>query len=282
MRPGGDVVGREASFWQSFWDGQAMLSDETRAVRGDVLHLHPYFQHILDTFTDRLLDFRLDDVVLDAGCGTGIYIRKYAKDVKVFDGFDISPVMVERAQQFLHIAGITNAEVIVGDLREMSRYETNSRTKILCRSVLQYLNDGDTLNVLKEFQRITRDGGTIILHVKNGNSLYGITLKVGRWLRAIFKGRKPFYDAYRPSRWYLSTLEALNIEIVDSCSYCLYPVVFPAVLKRWILYADLLLLKIGIRHRFGVELWVVGKVMKGERGERDEDLHVDLRARTQR
>ena len=256
------IVSTEVSFWKGFWDEQASLSDEEKAVSRDVLRLHPSFQRILGTLISRLLDFRPDDVVLDAGCGTGLYIRRYARGVKNCEGFDFSPVMVERARELLWAAGIENAEVSVGDLREMSRFETDSKTKILCRGVLQCLNDDDTVNVLKEFRRITRDGGNIILHVKNGMSPYGITLKIGRWAKALFKGKKPFYEAYRSYRWYLSAMQTVNIEVVDCCSYCLYPVVFPGILKRWILSADLLLLKMGIRHRFGVELWIVGRVGK--------------------
>jgi SAM-dependent methyltransferase len=256
------IVSTEVSFWREFWDEQASLSDEEKAVSRDVLHLHPYFQRILDTLIGRLLDFRPDDVVLDAGCGTGLYIRRYANGVKHCEGFDLSPVMVERARILLQASGIENAGVSVGDLREMSRFETDSKTKILCRGVLQCLNDNDTVNVLREFRRITRDGGKIILHVKNGVSPYGITLKIGRWVRALFKGRKPFYEAYRSCRWYRSALKDVGVEVIDQCSYCLYPVIFPRVLKRWILSADLFLLKMGIRHRVGVEFWIVGRVGK--------------------
>jgi hypothetical protein len=91
-------------------------------------------------------------------------------------------------------------------------------------SVLQYVDNSQLRAAFREFARILKKDGVLILHVKNLASFYLSTLWVmKRLLRCV--GRKTKLEYFRTFRWYVRELEkagfspsdyrSLNIFVLD-------------------------------------------------------------------
>jgi SAM-dependent methyltransferase len=97
--------------------------------------------------------------VLDMGCGTGRHMEEFLRAGLRADGFDLSPVMLERARQRLKDY---DCQLSVGNLTSFS----NGRTYDLAVSmfaVMGYLTDNDSLRAgFATARRHLRPGGLLI------------------------------------------------------------------------------------------------------------------------
>jgi ubiquinone/menaquinone biosynthesis C-methylase UbiE len=90
--------------------------------------------------------------------------------------------------------------------------------KVLCTSVLQYLDDAQVRTAFRQFKRILKDGGTLILHVKNSSSLYLSTLWIAKKVKSLVR-KRPRIEYLRSFRWYTKELRSAGFEIVDYNSF---------------------------------------------------------------
>src|SRR5206468_854 len=74
---------------------------------------------------------------------------------------------------------IANADVHEGSITKIALPDC-SVDKVICLSVLQYVGDSDVRLAFSEFARVLKDGGLLVLHVKNLASLYLSTLWLGQ------------------------------------------------------------------------------------------------------
>lgn len=99
-------------------------------------------------------------VILDAGCGSGIVSRflaqKYSRAQII--GCDFSKERVVQASK--KAAGIPNLNFQVEDLTHLTLAK-NSVDAVVCRYVLEHLNEENRSNALSEFFRCIRPNGTI-------------------------------------------------------------------------------------------------------------------------
>ena len=100
--------------------------------------------------------------ILDAGCGEGTFIKWIFSENRASCcyGIDISPIGIEMAKQ-----GNDGVHFRVGDLREMP-YEDAFFDLIYCQSVLEHISNYE--EALKEFHRVLKPGGKLIIRVHNG------------------------------------------------------------------------------------------------------------------
>jgi len=122
---------------------------------------------------------------LDAGCGTGTLSRWLVERGCRVLGVDAAAEMIETADRLVQQEGKP------ADLK-FERVETiahlpiasNSRDGVLCSSVLEYVSDVDAC--LKEFARILRPGGLLLVSVPNRHSVVRLTqagcYRLGKWL----------------------------------------------------------------------------------------------------
>lgn len=108
-------------------------------------------------------DLPKNAVILDAGCGIGGSSRLLAKNFNFqVIGIDLSPVFVETAEvvtQWYKIEqGISYEQGSVLDLS----FENETFDGILCQHLLMNIQDKET--ALKEFYRVLKPGGKLILH----------------------------------------------------------------------------------------------------------------------
>src|SRR6516225_698214 len=136
--------------WKDYWE-----------TRGKNVHLDYEVDrgqscrgHEADELAERhllaFIDPKPQDKVLDAGCGTGVNIERLSPKVRSLVGMDYSESMVERARKRLEAAHINNAEVRAGSVAATG-FPSDSFDKIICISVMQYLNDKDCEAALREF-----------------------------------------------------------------------------------------------------------------------------------
>lgn len=113
--------------------------------------------------------------ILDLGCGSGALIH-FARELGYTQvaGVDTSPEQVRCA----HALGLT--EVSEGDLLETLRgTEDSSLDCVVALDVLEHLTRAECLSLADEVHRVLRPGGRWIIHVPNGEGLFGMRIRYG-------------------------------------------------------------------------------------------------------
>jgi len=156
-----------------------------------------------------------EDIVLDAGCGTGESILAYSGSVKEMIGIDFSREIVKRARGRIINKGVKNSEVLVADLTALP-FKNDFFDKAICLSVLQYVDDESFDKALNELARVTKKNGYVIFHVKNSSSPYGLTRKIKEILYRRSK------DFFRSLNWYRERFQRIG-SIEGEFSFGLWP-----------------------------------------------------------
>ena len=125
----------------------------TRAVFPLLAHAHEQVAE-----TAKLQD---DDVLLDVGCGSGVFLSEHAGHVQQVAGIDLSQMQVDLARQALRerIAAGT-AEVICGDASRLP-WPDASFTAVTCME--GFVTFPDPPQALAEMLRVLRRGGRLVL-----------------------------------------------------------------------------------------------------------------------
>ncbi len=122
-----------------------------------------------------LLEPDRDDIILDAGCGTGWHIYHYANQCLFVIGVDLSKEGVKRASERLRERSRhTSLGLIVGDVEKLPLSD-NSVDKILCVSLIEHLEY--PASFLLEARRVLRENGVIIIGTPNRWDLLSRTLQ---------------------------------------------------------------------------------------------------------
>lgn len=111
---------------------------------------------------------------LDAGCGTGYLARLLAKHCRHVCGVDASPSMVRTAEH-LRKNNCENNKItyqVISSIENLP-FESSSFDGVLCSSVIEYLDNPEMC--LREFSRILKDGGQLLLSFPNKHSILRIT-----------------------------------------------------------------------------------------------------------
>jgi ubiquinone/menaquinone biosynthesis C-methylase UbiE len=203
--------------WKAFWENTAARSaSDFQYDRGR----SPRQKEIEQLSTQELLAFiapNPSDRILDAGCGTGANIVLLHKRVRHLIGTDYSTGAIARCRKRLLCNGITNAELIHANVTN-SPLPDASVDKIICLSVLQYLTDKEVRLCLTSFQRILKDRGILVVHVKNIASLYLSTLWLAKKLKRLL-GRAVRLEHYRSYKWYARELAAQGFQVLAYNSF---------------------------------------------------------------
>ena len=160
---------------------------------------------------------RREEVVLDAGCGTGTNIRLLRGRVGAIFAFDYAGAAVARCHKRLRQEGINDVALMQASVTSIP-LKDKSVDRVLCMSVLQYLNDEDVRAVLSEFGRVLRGHGQLVMHVKNLSSIYLSTLVLAKRAKRLL-GRPVAMEYFRPFKWYISELRAAGFTVVDYNSF---------------------------------------------------------------
>ena len=123
----------------------------------DVLNEAIPYQKLMEDLI-RACDAKREDLIFDAGSGTGnlcIRLKEYgSKPV----GFDFSEKAIE-----IHLSKDQQAEVYFGDLTDTLSFPDNYFDKVVSNNVLYTINKNIRLNVIKEFYRILKPTGKLVI-----------------------------------------------------------------------------------------------------------------------
>jgi ubiquinone/menaquinone biosynthesis C-methylase UbiE len=113
------------------------------------------------------LDLDLNGVqaVLDVGCGPGGWAREVAYQYPQIQvtGIDISQTMIDYANGFVRVEGLDNARFQVMDATHPLAFPDGSFDVVNARFMVGFLRRSAWPGVVKEFARVSRPGGRIIL-----------------------------------------------------------------------------------------------------------------------
>jgi 2-polyprenyl-3-methyl-5-hydroxy-6-metoxy-1,4-benzoquinol methylase len=152
-------------------------------------------------------------LVLDLGCGAGIFAviaSRIAEKVIAVDG---SKEMLELARREAGEHGVQNIEFVQCRLEVFNRWIAHPADLIICSSVLEYLEDANAF--LSACAQALKPAGKLIISTPNGDSLYR------KFERALFKltGR-PRYFAYvrsvETTKAMSARLSAAGFEITEA------------------------------------------------------------------
>ena len=199
------------SFWKQYWDAKNSSSAPHYEVdRGT----RPRDEEVESLSNEELLAFiaaEPSEIIFDAGCGSGANVLLLQPFVSRIIAMDYSEAAVARCQKRLVLNKIENVEVFSGDITSIPLPES-AVDRVLCMSVLQYIDDSQLRAALREFARILRKDGTLVLHVKNLASVYLSTLwMVKRLLLAM--GRDTKLEYFRTFNWYVSELRRAGFRV---------------------------------------------------------------------
>ena len=114
---------------------------------------------------DRVIIKKKNAVILDVGCGDGRLFREY----KVI-GVDIDKEALKKNP---------NPRIRMNITEEKLPFKDNTVDQIFCLEVLEHLQrTKDVVKVLKEFYRVLKSGGSLIIHTPNRERLNLVMRKI--------------------------------------------------------------------------------------------------------
>ncbi|MFT4541784.1 MAG: SAM-dependent methyltransferase, partial [Planctomycetota bacterium] len=138
-----------------------------------------------------------EQVVLDAGCGTGNYVAALAGKVKMLEGVELNPGMLGAAQA--KMSGRADVRLQEGSIVELP-IESGSCDGVLVNFVLHHLDDGSDANfsatrrAIAECARVLAPGGTLIVQTSSAAQY-----RQGYWYSALIpKAIERALDRYIP------------------------------------------------------------------------------------
>jgi len=202
-----------AKYWKAWFDERARNATSDFVLnRGTTLRLNELERDAQRQFL-AAVNPKPQDIILDAGCGSGRNISILSPLVKEVVGLDYSEQMLQRARERVAEERLNNVKLLTGDVTQL-QFETGTFNTVVCASVLQYLDDNDCAQALNEMARVCRSEGRLILHIKNGTSIYGLSLKVLRLISGLL-GRRMKPEYYRSRRWHEKTIQKLGGVVVE-------------------------------------------------------------------
>jgi len=113
--------------------------------------------------TARVLDLKPDDVLLELGFGSGMFIRKHASNVSRTAGIDISADMVRLASGInKDLIASGKAEFRQGDASDLP-WKDDTFTAATCIEVFYFVPEPE--RALREIHRVLAPGGRLVIEM---------------------------------------------------------------------------------------------------------------------
>ncbi len=251
-----------SDYWKGWFDDRAKNATSDYVLnRGTTIRLTELERRAEQQFLGAV-DPQAADVVLDAGCGSGRNISLLSARVKEIVGLDFSSEMLQRAGGRVSEEKLPNVKLVLGSVTQIP-FPDAAFDKVICTSVLQYLEDGDCADAFREMFRVCRDGGVVVVHIKNGTSLYGLSKAAANAVSRLLR-RRVVPEYYRSRAWHESVIRKLGGSITGFDSFGIFTCVrMPRALVQRILQAETRLIRARWLRKFGVNFKLTIRVAKG-------------------
>lgn len=146
--------------WIEYYNVKGLADGSLKEVSGYYHGLAQITQNGLKdiiTIAKNSLVLKTNDILLDVGCGAGLFTDKLVNHVGVTVGIDASSKMLERANK-------ESRFIKVEALADHLPFPNESFNKIFCHSIFQYFpNHRYAAEVVAEMLRVTKPGGRCLI-----------------------------------------------------------------------------------------------------------------------
>jgi ubiquinone/menaquinone biosynthesis C-methylase UbiE len=119
-----------------------------------------------------LLSPRQDEIILDAGCGTGIFTLDILSSGSKVIGLDLSLPMLKRAEEKLKRYPV---QMVLADMLNLP-FPEGSFDKVASITALEFIEDGNA--AVGELFRVTKRGGRIVVATLNSLSPWALRRRI--------------------------------------------------------------------------------------------------------
>ncbi len=194
-------------------------------------------------------------VALDAGCGTGEHIGFLIEQGYRVVAFDFAHSMLVALRARFRGGGPARVRMLEGSVTDLPLAD-RSVDLVFCQSTLTFLPEVDAVAALRECARVLRPDGIAVIHIKNRDSVYGLSVRLVRGVRRLL-GREPhLVQHYHGRSWFRRYFDE-RFTVLGSFSHGLHLPVFPDRMVNAV--ALLELLPRSWWTRWGVEYYLVGR-----------------------
>lgn len=161
----------ELQSWRSWWENRHEQSSKNayELIRGAPNLLSSKTIENIDNKLIDALELQSNDVLVDVGCGIGDSICLLVPKCQKVVGIDYAKSLLDIATQRCNSKGIESM-LICASITNIP-LKDNSIDKLICMSVLQFISEQSWGGVMKEFRRIVKDNGIILIWCKNNFTL---------------------------------------------------------------------------------------------------------------
>lgn len=145
---------------------------KNEAVRYDqIIHQPVYSYYVFKKLKLIHSWFSEKSVVLDVGCGTGVYTTSIAKHCKTIVGVDVSPQMIMRGLAKAKKIGLDNAHFVIGDIAHSPFQDKVYDLVFSVNALHHFSSEKAVIEGLTEKVRCCKQTGHVIVFELNPNSL---------------------------------------------------------------------------------------------------------------
>lgn len=208
--------------WKDFWDAKADQARSDAEFDRGVSGRDPRLDAMAREELVEFIEPHVGETLLDAGCGTGANIALLAGKVGRIIAMDYSLGALERCKRRLDSSHGTDTCILCGSITRLPLPD-RSVDRIICLSVLQYVDDDGVRAAFGEFGRVLRPGGALVIHVKNLASIYLATLRTAKKVKAALGGSTKM-EHVRTFNWYMAALHAAGFRVASYNSFNIFVV----------------------------------------------------------
>jgi ubiquinone/menaquinone biosynthesis C-methylase UbiE len=144
--------------WKEFWEATGKSHDPISAV--DLPQIPRKKYQAMCQRVRELLELSPEDMILNIGCGTGLFEERFAHTVKRMTGIDLAWAMTLGA----HRRSIALQNVFFAQASAVALpFKDRQFSKVLCYGVLMYLVDDQVARLLDEVKRVAKPGALILI-----------------------------------------------------------------------------------------------------------------------
>ncbi len=119
---------------------------------------------------------KFGELVLDLGCGIGVFTIEAAKYGAFTIGLDYSLNAIKYGSSFAKELGMDNLTFVGADAQHIP-LKNETFDLIICADLVEHLNNENLMEMLKESHRILKNGGRLAIYTPSPTHIFEIMMK---------------------------------------------------------------------------------------------------------